>query len=32
LLSSCNIFLREYIVSLLHRLVAAFMVLCFWLF
>jgi NADH:ubiquinone oxidoreductase subunit 4 (subunit M) len=29
LLSSCNIFLREYIVSLLHRLVAAFMVLCF---
>jgi hypothetical protein len=32
LLSSCNIFIREYIVGLLHRLVAAFMVLCFWLF
>jgi hypothetical protein len=32
LLSSCNIFLREYIVGMLHRLVVAFMVLCFWLF
>nr|BAT57241.1 NADH dehydrogenase subunit 4 [Fabaeformiscandona kushiroensis] len=32
LLSSCNIFFREYVVGLLHSLVVILMVLCFWLF
>jgi hypothetical protein len=32
LLSSCNIFLREYFVGTVHSLVVGFIVLCFWLF
>ena len=32
LLSSCHIYLREYFVVFMHRLVVGLIVLCFWLF
>lgn len=32
LLRSCNVFLREYLVGILHSLVVGVLVLCFWLF